>query len=126
MTDARTLVAISRAITATLTAAIEAGAPIREAVHGAVLAHLGGAVRVEVAPDRPSDRYARENAMALQIMADHDAAGRSRHGAASAAKRLAIDPHDPAELERLMQRFRRLKRDAKKNERCAVASAETE
>lgn len=126
MTDARHLIAISRAVTAAVVAAIERGAQVHEAVHSAVLRHLGGDGNAISSTDRPSDRLRRENAMAMQIMDDADAAGRGRHGAASAAKRLAVDPRDPCELERLMQRFRRLRRDCKKNEHCSVAEEHNE
>jgi hypothetical protein len=95
----------------------------------AVTRHLVGTTSARegvVARDRPSDRLRRENSLALAIMADHEAAGRGRHGAVSAAKRLALDPYDPAELEKLQQRFRRLRRDAQKNERCSVADMGSE
>ena len=58
-------------------------------------------------------------------MADMEARGHGRNAAATAARRLAIDPHDPAECEILAQRFRRIRLRAKKSAHCSVADEPT-
>jgi hypothetical protein len=125
MTDLE-LLAIERAVRAAVTNIIERAMPIQTAVRAAAVTLLQRAEpeRDHLA-ERPSERCARENRLALEIMRDFHASGRGRCGAASAAKRLATDPSDPLELEKLQQRFRRLWRDAKKNEHCSVGNETT-
>jgi hypothetical protein len=115
--------AVENAVRAAVTAIIERGEPVHQAVAAAAVRLLEGR-ETESAhfAERPSERTSRENAVAMGIMADFHARGRGRCGAASAAKRLAADPGDPLECEKLQQRFRRLWREAKKNEQCSVVN----
>ena len=125
--DAAREIAVARAVRMALTAVIERRAPITDAVQAAVCAILSGESRVDnikSTAETPTERCRRENAIAMAIMDDADARGRSRDGAHEAAKRIAIDPGDPLELERLAQRFRRLRRN--KNERYSFATENVE
>jgi hypothetical protein len=113
--DAVREIMVARAVRAALTAVIERGAPVTDAVSAAVCAILEGDDKGSVrtfAPETPTERCRRENQQAMAIMDAADARGRSRDGASEAAKQIATDPSDPLELERLGQRFRRLRRTA--------------
>ena len=53
-------------------------------------------------------------------MAELEKSGKRRSAARLVAKRLAIDPKNPAEIEIIAQHLRRLRR--KKNEQCSFRS----
>jgi hypothetical protein len=95
-----------------LAAVLERQAPITDAVNAAVCAILegensGGGNAIS-SNERPSERLARENAAAMELMAGMHARGQGRSAATAAGRRFAADPHDPLECEMKAQRFRRL------------------
>jgi hypothetical protein len=111
--NARQILAVEREMHAILVAVVEARLPLGTAAKLLAAAALGGPAEA-VPAERPADRYRRENAEALAIMAKQEGRGRGRRSAArTAARDPATDPHDPAEVERLSQRFRRHRRTRK-------------
>jgi hypothetical protein len=85
-------------------------------VTAAVVAAIGGdgdAMNASVArsPERPAERRRRENAAAMVEMDELERQGRRRDAAMIVARRTAINPHDPNEIEMLAQRLRRLRRN---------------
>ena len=127
MHTAAEILAVTAAVRAAVTAVIEHGLPVHEAVTAAVTRHLGGVGvdNINSPPERPAERLARENAAALALMEDMHRRGQGRHAASSAARRFAIDPHDPLECEMLAQRWRRLWRTSKISEHRSVGNGTT-
>ena len=108
-----------------LAATVRAVVAAHIARHGSVDAAAVRAGLLRAANDfdgaeRPAERRRRENAWALGRMEKLHHAGKGRSAAMITAKELAIDPGDPAEVEIIAQRLRRLWRQhPKKNEQCS-------
>lgn len=107
---------IASAIAAEIVAGIEGRIPKGQAIA------RGTANVMEIIGERPAERLRRENAAALKLMAEFKANGKGRAAAMIAARLIAVDKNDPAELEKLAQRFRRLWREHEKNERYSFAA----
>ena len=108
--------AVEREVRAVIADVITGRCPAEIAVARVVTAVLVGPD--EAAPaERPAERNARINASATAIMSELENQGRGRSAAAIAARRLATDAKNPAEIEMLSQRFRRLRRTRKLSER---------
>ena len=126
MHTANEILAISAAVRDAVTAVLDRGEPITSAVSAAVARILDGAEPPQhMRAERPAERLARENAAALALMEDMHRRGQGRHAASSAARRFAIDPHDPLECEMLAQRWRRLWRTSKISEHRSVGNGTT-
>jgi hypothetical protein len=89
--------------------AVAGRCPTEIAVTRLVAAFIAGPAE-GVPAERPSDRNRRQNAEAMAQMAELKRQGKSRQAASIVARRLALDPADPAEIWTLAQRFRRLRR----------------
>jgi hypothetical protein len=105
MTDTKLLAVIRAAVTAAIERVTPPDAAAR-AVHDAVVQHITA--------ETPRERSRREADAARALMA-------SGSTPMAAARRLAVDRHDPNEVTRLAQRFRRHRRSPQKNEHCASA-----
>ena len=113
MTDARAILAAHTAVRAALVAAIEQRITVEQAVARVVSRLFHDEPAETDRAERPSERLRRENETALAGMLSLETRGKSRQAALIVARRLAQNPRDPAELERLAQRFRRLRRQRK-------------
>jgi hypothetical protein len=116
-------IAVTAAIRSTVEAVLKHDAPMQVAVAAAAARILAGAPDIGPADhaERPLERLRRENATAMAQIEALAAAGRGRAACAIVARRMATNPADPLEVEMLAQRFRRLRRDQQKSERCSVA-----
>jgi hypothetical protein len=63
--------------------------------------------------ERTAERRRRENAAALAQMAELHRQGKGRDAASIVARQMAVDPHDPHEVDMIAQRLRRLWRDSR-------------
>jgi hypothetical protein len=63
--------------------------------------------------ERPAEHRRRKNATALAQMAELHRQGKGRDAASIVARQVAVDPHDPHEVDMIAQRLRRLWRDSR-------------
>ena len=112
---------LADALTGRITAALDRGATVRLAVAAAIAAEFGEDHPEDKAPRESAwQRLQRENADALAQMAELERQGNRRGAAAVVARRIAVNKRDPAEIETIAQRLRRLRR--KKTSTCSDAA----
>jgi hypothetical protein len=110
--NARQILAISAAVRVAIIDAVGGRCPIEITV-ARVMAAVADPVDQAGPAERPSELNRQQNAKAMTQIAVLERQGKSRHAASIVARRLALDPADPAEIWTLAQRFRRLRRSRK-------------